>query len=72
MTMTNGDSGFDIFKMLPDGATVWITTLEDFEVAKQKMGQFAVISPAKYVVYLQGKGVVAEYLPGSEEWMEVT
>jgi hypothetical protein len=72
MQNQNNDARFDIFKRLPDGATVWITTLEDLEEAKLKMERFAVISPAKYFVYFQGKGIIAEYSPSSQDWVEVT
>jgi hypothetical protein len=72
MSSPNSDARYDVFKRLPDGATVWITTLEDFEEAKQRMARFGVISPAKYFVYFQGKGVVAEYSPSSQDWVEVT
>lgn len=72
MKDANRDAGFDVFKTLPNGATVWITTLDDFEEAKERMARFAVISPAKYFVYFQGKGVVAEYSPSSQDWVEVT
>jgi hypothetical protein len=72
MTSTNGDQAFDIFKMLPDGEAVWITARENFEEAKHKMAQLAEISPAKYIVYFQGRGIIAEYSPGSLDWVEVT
>ena len=63
---------FDIFKELPYGLTVWIAASEDFEGAKRQMARFAAISPARYFVYFQGKGVIAEYSPSSQDWVEVT
>lgn len=72
MQNLNNEARFDIFKRLPDGVTVWITTLEDLEEAKQRMARFAVISPAKYFVYFQGKGIVAEFSDSSQDWVEVT
>jgi hypothetical protein len=51
---------FDIFKRLPNGNTLWITTVEGFVEAKSRMGRLAAISGGEYFVYLQGEGIVAE------------
>jgi len=72
MTQATKDGGYDVFKILPGGGSVWITTLDDLDVAKQRMASFAAISPATYITYFQGKGVVAEYSVSVEDWVEVT
>jgi hypothetical protein len=51
---------FDIFKRLPNGNTLWITTVEGLVEAKSRMGRLATISGGEYFVYLQGEGIVAE------------
>jgi hypothetical protein len=51
---------FDIFKRLPNGNTLWITTVDGLVEAKSRMGRLAAISGGEYFVYLQGEGIVAE------------
>jgi hypothetical protein len=54
---------FDIFKRLPNGNTLWITTVDGLVEAKSRMGRLAAISGGEYFVYLQGEGIVAELNP---------
>jgi hypothetical protein len=63
---------FDIFKRLPNGNTLWITTVEGLVEAKNRMGRLAVISCGEYFVYLQGEGIVAELGPDYQKWAGVT
>jgi hypothetical protein len=62
---------FDIFKRLPNGNTLWITTVEGLVEAKSRMGRLAAISGGEYFVYLQGEGIVAELSPGYQHRAEV-
>jgi len=62
---------FDIFKRLPNGNTLWITTVEGLVEAKRRMGRLAAISGGEYFVYLQGEGIVAELDPSYQHRAEV-
>jgi hypothetical protein len=62
---------FDIFKRLPNGNTLWITTVEGLVEAKSRMGRLAAISAGEYFVYLQGEGIVAELDPNHQYRAEV-
>jgi len=55
------NNSFDIFKRLPNGNTLWITTVEGLVEAKRRMGRLAAISGGEYFVYLQGEGIVAKF-----------
>ena len=64
---------FDIFKRLQNGNTLWITAVEGLREAKKRMTRLATISSGEYFIYLQGKGIVAEFSPGTRrgrEWPE--
>lgn len=63
---------FDIFKRLPNGTTLWITTVEGLVEAKNRMGRLSLLSSGEYFVYLQGKGIVAELGPEQQQWAAVT
>jgi hypothetical protein len=62
---------FDIFKRLPNGNTLWITTVEGLVEAKRRMGRLAAISGGEYFVYLQGEGIIAELDPSYQHRAEV-
>jgi hypothetical protein len=62
---------FDIFKRLPNGNTLWITTVEGLVEAKSRMGRLAAISGGEYFVNLQGEGIVAELNPSYQHRAEV-
>ena len=62
---------FDIFKRLPNGNTLWITTVDGLVEAKSRMGRLAAISGGEYFVYLQGEGIVAELTPSYQHRAEV-
>ena len=64
------DHSFDIFKRLPSGNTLWITTVECLVEAKNRMGRLAVVTSGEYFVYLQGEGIVAELGPEYQKWGE--
>jgi hypothetical protein len=63
---------FDIFKRLPNGTTLWITTVEGLVEAKTRMGRLSQLSCGEYFVYLQGEGIVAELGPEHQKWAGVT
>jgi hypothetical protein len=66
------DHRFDIFKRLPNGSTLWITTVEGLAEARSRMARLAGISSGEYFVYLQGEGIVAELSAEHQQWMGVT
>jgi len=65
------DSNFDIFKRLPNGAPLWITTVRGLKEAREQMALEAASSPGKYFIFLRGEGVVENHAIASEEWADV-
>ena len=65
------DSNFDIFKRLPNGDPLWITTVRGLKEAKDTMALEAASSPGEYFIFLPGEGVVANLATTSEEWADV-
>ena len=67
----DSDSNFDIFKRLPNGDPLWITTVRGLKEAKETMALEAASSPGEYFIFLRRKGIVANLATASEEWADV-
>jgi hypothetical protein len=49
---------FDIFKRLPDGRPIWVTSVENLEEAKRQLMQMAETSPGDYFIFSTREGRV--------------
>ena len=47
---------FDIFKVEAPGRALWLEAAQEFEVAKARVRNLMVTSPAEYVIYSQRTG----------------
>ena len=61
---------FDVFKRLPGGNSLWITTAQSLTAAEKRMVDLASIAPGEYFVYSQGK-ILAEFVPDTQPYAEV-
>ena len=54
---------FDIFKVEAPGRVLWLEAQQEFEVAKARVRNLMVTSPAEYVIYSQRTGNKVSFKP---------
>ena len=66
----NREARFDVFKTLPGGNSLWITTAQSLTAAEKRMADLASIAPGEYFVYSQGK-ILAEFVSDMQPYAQV-
>ena len=56
-------ASFDIFKVEAPGRVLWLEAQQEFEVAKARVRNLMVTSPAEYVIYSQRTGNKVSFKP---------
>jgi hypothetical protein len=57
---------YDIFRKLPDGASIWVEAVQTLEFARIRLTNLIKTQPSDYVVYdLSRRQIVASATPGS-------
>jgi hypothetical protein len=56
------ESIYDLFKRRADGFPFWITTVDSLEEARERTSQCASVVLGDYFIYLQGEGIILEYI----------
>jgi hypothetical protein len=55
---------YDIFRKLPDGASIWIEAVQTLELARTRLSNLAKTQPGDYIVYdLSRRQIVARATP---------
>ena len=58
---------FDIFKVEAPGRVLWLEAVQEFEVAKARVRNLMVTSPAEYVIYSQRTGNKVSIKPNDHD-----
>lgn len=61
------EAKFDVFKELRDGTSIWITTVDGLEDAKNRINRLAVVGPGNYLVYSEEKGIIVDRVSNEQE-----
>lgn len=57
---------YDIFRELPDGASIWVEAVQTLELARIRLANLIKTQPSDYVVYdLSRRQIVARAVPHS-------
>lgn len=57
---------YDIFRKLPDGASIWVEAVQTLELAHARLARLIKTQPGDYVVYdLSRRRVIAEAISRS-------
>lgn len=55
---------YDIFRKLPDGASIWIEAVQTLELARARLANLVKTQPGDYIVYdLSRRQIVAHATP---------